>query len=172
MGTPTLYHRGGMALTEAPPKRKGRSSAAPLPEKWNVELVAGDSFGFFLLGVAVRRRELHRLRTVGLGEARRCGLGNVRNAADLNHRRLRLLQHKFFVNGANFSLLFVSLLAAGALFFGGCQGNIMLEMADTRGVRGVNLQRMLVALQVHVLALGVDLVLAVGLVPDLRQGQE
>src|SRR5262249_23699515 len=52
-----------------------------------------------------------------------------------------------------------------ALFFGGRQRDVVFEVANPRGVLRVNHQRVLVAAEVHVLTLGVDLVLAVRLVP-------
>src|SRR4029077_18296080 len=64
-----------------------------------------------------------------------------------------------------FGLFFVGLLAAGAIFFRGGQRDIVLEVADAGGVFGVNLQGMLVGVEIDFLALGVDFVLAVGLVP-------
>ena len=70
------------------------------------------------------------------------------NGADLDHRRLGLLQNQLFVDGANLGLLFESLLAAGVVFLGGGQGDVVLEMANAGGVIGVDLQGVLEALEI------------------------
>src|SRR3984893_6071768 len=147
----------------------GRSSAAPLRF---AKLVAGDRFGsFFFLGgivavgmaIAVGRRDAYGLARIG--EVSRDGLGNVAYRADLDYGGLSLLQHQLFVDGADFGLFFVGLLAARAIFFRGGQRNVVFEVADTRGVFSVDLQGVLVGIEIDFLALGVDLMLAVRLVP-------
>src|SRR5262249_47397396 len=75
-----------------------------------------------------------------------------------------------FVDGANLGLFLVSLLAARAVLFNSDQRNIVLEMAHAGGVLGVNLERVFIRLEVDVLPLGVDLMLAVRAVP-LRDGR-
>src|SRR2546430_3977394 len=89
-------------------------------------LVACDGFRclFIMLGssavpvgmaIAIRQGDSDRLARVD--EIGRHRLGDVADRANLHDRRLRLLQHKLFVNRANLGLLFVGLLAASALFF-------------------------------------------------------
>src|SRR5690349_23984282 len=99
-------------------------------------LVAGDGFGGLLGGlgcsIAIGWSDGHWLPTVG--KTRRDGLGDILHGADLHDGLLGLLQHQFFVDGANLSLFFVSLLAARAVFFGGGQGNVVFEMAHASGV--------------------------------------
>jgi len=51
---------------------------------------------------------------------------------------LRLFQNQFFVDGANLSLFFISLLAPGAIFFRRGQRYVVLEVANARGIIGVN----------------------------------
>src|SRR5713101_3971568 len=143
-------------------------------------LVAGDGFGgFFFLGgvaigmaipvtVAAGRGDGYGL--AGVGEVGWDGFGDVLDRADLDNRGLGLLEDQFFVDGADFGLFLVGLLAAGAVFFRSSQRNVVFEVTDTRSVFGVNLQRMLIGFEIDLLALGVDLVLAVGLVP-LRDGR-
>src|SRR3989454_2979298 len=87
-------------------------------------------------------------------EISRHSLGDVAYAANLHDRRLRLLEHQLFVNRANLGLLFVSLLAARALFFRRSHRDVVLQVAHARSVFGVNLQGMLKALEVDGLTLG------------------
>src|SRR5262249_8136321 len=137
-------------------------------------LVAGDGFGllFGLVGrgvtVAIGRSDIHRL--IGVGEVGRDGLGDVGERADLNDGRLGLLENELFVDGAHFGLFFEGLLTARAIFFGSGQGHIVLEVANASGVIGVNDQRVFEGFEIDVLALGVDFVFAVILVP-LRDGR-
>src|SRR4029077_18039621 len=84
---------------------------------------------------------------------------------DLDDRGLRLFQDEFFVDGADFGLFFVSLFAARAIFFGGGETNVVLELTKASGVVGVNHQGVFEALEVDGLALGVDFMFAVVLVP-------
>ena len=109
-------------------------------------LVAGDGFGGGFLGlggrVAIGWGDADWL--VGVGEVCRNGLGDVGNRADLHDGRLGLLQHEFFVNRANLGRFLEGLLAANAVFFGRGQRNVVLEVANARGVIGVNAQRVLV----------------------------
>src|SRR6266850_7068864 len=103
-----------------------RSEGSWILRSWTGCLVAGDGFCSLFVGlsrnavtvrmtIAIRRSDSHRLARIG--EIRRHGLGDVADRANLHHRRLRLLQHQFFVNRANLGLLFISLLAARAVFF-------------------------------------------------------
>src|ERR1700682_412599 len=103
---------------------------------WTGCLVAGDGFCGLLvsldcgtltvgmpgaIGVAIavaisaRRSDGYRLARVR--EFRRHCLSDVADRTNLHDRRLRLLQHQLFINRANLGLLFVSLLAASAVFF-------------------------------------------------------
>src|SRR4029077_14117068 len=102
---------------------------------------------------------------VGVGKIRRDGLGDVTDRANLNDGLLGLLENQFFIDGANLGLLLESLLAADAVLFGSGQRDVVFEMVNAGSVFGVNDQRMLEGFKVHGLALGVDLVLAVALVP-------
>src|SRR5260370_10444422 len=102
---------------------------------------------------------------VGVGEVRRDGLGDVADRANLDDGRLGLLENEFFVYGADLGLLLESLLATEAVLFGGSQGNVVFEMANAGGICGVNDERMVRGVEIDVLALGVDLVLAMVLVP-------
>src|SRR5882757_1626321 len=132
-------------------------------------LVAGYGFGSGFLGlggfvaVAIGRGDADGFP--GVGEVCRNGLGDVGNRADLHDRRLGLLQNEFFVDGANPGLLLKSGLATDAVLFGGGQRNVVLQVANARGVIGINDQRVFVRAEVDVLALGVNLVLAMVLVP-------
>ena len=99
-----------------------------------IDLVAGDGF-CFLLG---RRGNIDRL--AGVGEVGRNGFGDVLHRADLHDRWLGLLQHQLFVNGADLGLLLEGLLAAGAIFFGGSQWDVVFEVANAGGIFGVNAQ--------------------------------
>src|SRR5690349_7439829 len=130
----------------------GRSGAAPLRVR---RLVAGYNFGgFFLLDgvsvaigmavtvsivvtVAVGWRDGYGL--AGVGEIGWDRFGYLAYRADLHYRRLRLLQHQLFVDGADFGLFFVGLFAADTIFFGRGQRNIVLEVANARVVFGVDL---------------------------------
>src|SRR5689334_24338338 len=115
----SLYPKNATALAEP-----GPFEAAELA---GCCLVAGDSFGSLLFGfggavavgmpVAITIGRSNCDRLAGTGEIGRHGLGDVADGANLYDRRLRLLQHELFVDRAHLSLLFVSLLAASALFF-------------------------------------------------------
>src|SRR5271169_3870903 len=100
-----------------------------------------------------------------VGEICRGRFRNVRDGADLNYRQLGLLENEFFVDGADFGLFLEGLLAACAIFFRGGLRNVVFEVADTSGVIGVDVQRVFKALKIDALALGVDFVFAVVLVP-------
>src|SRR5271167_2300392 len=146
-----------------------------------MELVAGDGFGGFFgggvsavaLGVAVAitirmaiaagRGDCYRLACIG--EIRRRGFGDVRDRADLNDGRLGLFENELFVDGANLGLFLEGLLAARAIFFRGGLRDVVLEVANAGGVIGVDLQGVFKALEIDALALGVDFVFAVVLVP-------
>src|SRR5437899_7859918 len=104
-------------------------------------------------------------RFARIGKVGRHRLGDVLHRADLYNRLLGLLQHEFFINGADLGLLFIGFLAAGAVFLGRGQRNVVLQVAHARSVFRVNFQRVLVGCEIHLLALGVNLVFAVGLVP-------
>src|SRR5580704_49639 len=105
-------------------------------------LVAGYGFGGFFGGgvsaiavgmaIAIRRRDCYRLACVG--EIGWRGFGDVRDRADLNDCRLGLFENELFVDGANFSLFFESLLAASAIFFRGSLRNVVFKVADASGV--------------------------------------
>src|SRR6267154_372584 len=142
------------------------------------ELVAGDGFCSLLvrlgggavaigmtvsIAVAIHWSDANRLARVR--EISRHRLGDVTDGANLHNRRLRLLQHQLFVNRANLGLLFVSLLAASALFFRRSHRDVVFQVANAGSVFRVNLQGMLEALKVDGLALGIDFMLAVRLVP-------
>src|SRR5208337_1291408 len=120
------------------------------------------------VAIAVGRSDADRL--VGVGEVCRNGLRDVGNRADLHDRLLGLLQNQLLVDSANPGLLFESRLAANAIFLGSRQGNVVLQVTNARRVIGVNDQRVLVRVQVDTLALGIDFVLAVVIVP-LRDGR-
>src|SRR5258706_6663775 len=132
-------------------------------------LVAGYGFGGGFLGlgsfVAVTTGRSDADRLVRVGEVCRNGLGDVGNRADLHDRRLGLLQNEFFVDGANTGLLLKSRLATDAVLFGGGQGNVVLQVANARSVIGIDNERVFIGSEIDVLALGVDLVLPVILVP-------
>ena len=115
------------------------------------------------VAVAIGRGDCYRLACVG--EIGWRGFGDVGDRADLNDRRLGLLENEFFVDGADFGLFLEGLLAARAIFFRGGLRNVVFEVADASGVIGVNLQRVFEALEIDALALGVDFVFAVVLVP-------
>ncbi len=115
--------------------------------------------------VAVSNRRGNADRLARVREISRHRLGDIPDRADLHDRRLRLLQHQLFVNGPDLGLFLVSFLAASAVFFRRGHRNVVLKVAHARSVFGVNLQGMLKALQVDALALGVDLVLSVVLIP-------
>src|SRR5271168_2593410 len=134
-------------------------------------LVAGYGFGGFFGGawgavavaIAVSGSDCYWLACVG--EIGWGGFGDVRDRADLNHRGLGLLEDELFIDGAHFGLFLEGLLAARAIFFGGRQRNVVFEVADASGVIGINIQRVFEALKIDALALGVDFVFAVVLVP-------
>src|SRR5271166_1351348 len=91
--------------------------------------------------------------------------GRLRNGgADGDELGSGLLQHQLLVELPRL-LGFPSQLAPPLLLFRCGHWNVVLALADADGVILVDLQRVLVASQVDVLALGVNLVLAVGLVP-------
>src|SRR5215472_9864974 len=112
------------------------------------------------MAVPVRRSDLHRLNW----SSRNSHL-NLLNCADLHHRFRRLLENQLLVDSAHLGGFLVGLPAARAVFFGGRERNVVLEMANARGIIGIDLERMLVALEVNFFALGENLVLAMGLVP-------
>src|SRR5882757_9254502 len=145
-------------------------SGSLLPcSKRNPVLVAGYGFGGGFLGlggfvtVAIGWSDADGL--VGVGEVCRNGFGDIRNRTDLDDRRLRLLQYQLFVDSTNTGLLLKSRLAADAVLFSSGQRNIVLQVANARSVIGVDDQRVFVGAEVDILALGVNLVLAVVLVP-------
>src|SRR6266849_1602442 len=104
-------------------------------------------------------------RLAPIREIRGNGLGDVAYRADLDYRGLGLLQDQLFVDGADLGLFLVGLLATGTIFFRGGLRNVVFQVADTRGVFGVDFQGVFIGVEINLLALGVDLVLAVGLVP-------
>src|SRR5258708_7127104 len=130
-------------------------------------LVAGYGFGFLGLGgfvrVAIGRGDADGFP--GVGEVCRNGFGDVGNRADLHDRRLGLLQNQFFVDGANTGLLLKSHLAADAVLFGSGQRNVVLQVPNARSVIGIDNERVFIGSEIDVLALGVNLVLPVILVP-------
>src|SRR5258708_9030285 len=145
-------------------------------QSWTVYLVARDGFRRLLvrlgcgtvtvgMPVAVSNRRGNADRLARVREISRHRLGDIPDRAALHDRRLRLRQHQLFVNGPDLGLFLVSFLAASAVFFRRGHRNVVLKVAHARSVFGVNLQGMLKALQVDALALGVDLVLSVVLIP-------
>src|SRR5580700_3110214 len=104
-------------------------------------------------------------RLAGVSEICWGGFGDVGDRADLNDGRLGLFEHQLFIDGADFGLFLESLFAAGAIFFRGGLRDVVFEVADAGGVIGVNLQGVFKALQIDALALRVDFVFAVVLVP-------
>src|SRR6266481_423363 len=104
--------------------------------------VAGYGFGGGFLGlgsgVAIASSWGDADWLVGVGEVCRNGLGDVGDCADLHHCRLGLLQNEFFVDGANPGLLLESHLAANAVLFGSGQRDVVLQVANARGVIGVD----------------------------------
>jgi len=160
-----------------------------LRNKTRVGLVAGYRFGRFFSGVgrgrtaipvavAVRMAVTISVarswgdvdRLAGIGKVGWDGFGYVRDRADLDHRRLGLLQDEFFVDGADLGLLFERLFAARAIFFRRSQWDVVLEVAHAGGIIRVNPERVLETLEIDLLAFGVNLVLPVVLVP-LRHGR-
>src|SRR5256885_10368192 len=140
------------------------------------ELVAGYRFGGFFffgvgvgmaiaVGVAVAVGWSDGYGLARVGEIGGYGLGDIVHRSDLDDRGLRLLEHQLFVNGAHFGLFLVGLFAAQAVFLGGSQRDIVLEVTDARSVFRVDFERVLVGIEIHLFALSVDLVFAVGLVP-------
>src|SRR5215469_2456691 len=183
---PTRMERGGGRQTQqrlSKPRGVGELGPALLGPTRCVEglgLVAGDGFGGFRglgrrSGITLRMAVLVRVPVAvpggrgdrdGLtGEVRRNGPSDVVERANLHNPRLRLFENQLFVDGANLGLLFEGLLAANAVFFGRGHRDVVLDVADASGIRSVDLQRMLVAAEVDVLALGVDFMFAVGAVP-------
>src|SRR5579859_8034723 len=171
------------------PEDRSQTGSAELAGCRLMELIAGDSFGGLLgcagrggdvaIGVAVAVRMAVTVaigmtvagggsncyRLAGVGEIGWGGFGDVRDRADLNYRRLRLLENELFIDCTNLGLFFEGLLAARAIFFRGGLRNVVFEVADTSGVIGVDLQRVFEALEIDTLAFGVDFVFAVVLVP-------
>src|SRR5579863_2099122 len=84
--------------------------------------------------------------------------------ADLDELRGRLLEHHLLIELARL-LGFPGQLPPLLLFLGSGHRNIVLALADPGSVLGIDKERVLVSLEAHALALGVDLVLAVRLVP-------
>src|SRR5580700_1249664 len=136
-----------------------------------VALVAGYccfSFGLFDFGcavtvcvaIAIRRGDLHWLHRYAGNRAE-----DLLHRANLHDGLGGLLQHELFVNAANLGGLFERLLAANTVFFGRGHRNVVFQVANARGVFGINAERVLVALQIDLLAFGEDVVLAVFLVP-------
>src|SRR5208283_4726463 len=158
-----------IATHEGPPPSCGGQAEGGRYKDERRALVAGDGFGGGFLGrcsaiaTAIGWGDGYRL--VGVGEVGRDRLGDVGYRADLHDGLLRLLQDELFVDGADFGLLFESLLAAEAVFFGGGHRDVVLDVANAGGVIGINHERVLVGAEVDGLAFGVDFVLAVGLVP-------
>src|SRR5882724_587140 len=104
-------------------KAPGGSGSLFVKEIIDGYLVAGYGFSLF----AWRWSDVNRL--IRVSEVGRSGLLDVSECADLHHRRLRLFQNQFFVDGADFGLFFISLLAPCAIFFGGRQWHVVLEVA-------------------------------------------
>ena len=93
------------------------------------------------------------------------------SGTDLHNFLRRLLQHQFFVNFADARFFLQEFGAAPCtIFLGGGYGHIVVNAADASGVFFVNHQRVLVGIEAHGAALGIDVVLAVFLVP-LRDGR-
>src|SRR5208283_508598 len=158
-----------IATHEGPPPSCGGQAEGGRYKDERRALVAGDGFGGGFLGrcsaiaTAIGWGDGYRL--VGVGEVGRDRLGDVGYRADLHDGWLRLLQNELLVDGADFGLLFESLLAAEAVFFGSGHRDVVLDVANAGGVIGVNLEGVFVGAEVDGLALGVDFMLAVGLVP-------
>src|SRR5438445_8205367 len=104
-------------------------------------------------------------RFARIGKVGRHRLGDVLHRADLYNRLLGLLQHELFINGADLGLLFIGFLAAGAVFLGRGQRNLVPQVAHALSIFLVNFQRTHLRYVIHLLATGVNLVFAVGLVP-------
>ena len=66
---------------------------------------------------------------------------DIGHAANWHDCWLRLLEHQFFVDGANFSLFLNSLLAANTILFRGRQGDVVLQVANARSIISVDDQR-------------------------------
>ena len=90
------------------------------------------------VAISVGRGDCYWLACVG--EIRWRGFGDVGDRANLNYRRLGLLENEFFIDGADFGLFLEGLFAARAIFFRGRLRNVVLEVADASGVIGVNVQ--------------------------------
>src|SRR5207245_10089437 len=84
---------------------------------------------------------------------------------ELDGGRVRFLEYEFLVDGADFGLFLVGLFAARAIFFGGGERHVVLEVTNASGIVGVNDERVFEALEIDGFALGVDFVFAVILVP-------
>src|ERR1700719_254416 len=125
-------------------KSKRPSNPEGLEASWIARrLVAGYGFGgFFLLGgvavgiaVAIGMAVAVAVAgAAGWGDADRLarisevggdGLGDVAYRADLDYGGLGLLEHQLFVDGPDLGLFLGGLLATGAIFFRGGQGNIV-----------------------------------------------
>jgi len=115
-------------------------------------LVAGDGFGGLLagiggaipIGMAVGVGWSNRDRLTSVREVRGNGLRDVSQRANLDDRWLRLLQHQFFVDGADLGSFFPRLLAPHAVLFGSSHRNVVLDVANPSGVIRVNLQGVLI----------------------------
>src|SRR4029077_18782407 len=88
-----------------------------------------------------------------------------RNRANLHNGFRGLLEDELLIDPANLGSLFHGLAAACAIFLGRGLGDIVLEMTDAVGVLIVNLERVLVMEEIDLATLGINLMLAVGLVP-------
>src|ERR1019366_8686232 len=88
-----------------------------------------------------------------------------RGFADLHKFRAGLLEDHFLIDLPDLGGLlgFPRHLAASLFFFGGGEGNIMVESANARGVCGIHTEGVLAGLQFHALSFSVYLVLAVSL---------
>src|SRR5208283_849359 len=158
-----------IATHEGPPPSCGGQAEGGRYKDERRALVAGDGFGGGFLGrcsaiaTAIGWGDGYRL--VGVGEVGRDRLGDVGYRADLHDGWLRLLQNELFVDGADFGLLFESLLAAEAVFFGSGHRDVVFDVAHASGVVRVNDERVLIGAEVDALTFGVDFMLAVVLVP-------
>src|SRR5581483_8158914 len=84
---------------------------------------------------------------------------------DLHNGRLRLLQNQLLIDRPNLCRLFKSLAAANLVFLGSGHGDVVLAFAHASGIIGIDDQGVFVIVEADALALGIDLVLAVGLIP-------
>src|ERR1700680_3086845 len=102
----------------------------------------------------------------GHGSDGRSGLLDVGERADLHNFLRRLLQYEFFVNLADAGFFLEEIGAAPrTIFLGRGVRHFVVDGADACGVIGVNHERMIVGIEAHGSALGVDLMLAVFLIP-------